>query len=132
MGGGDVTQLASMGKLKSGRLVREVADKCLQFWGGMGYTNEVSARTREGRFKAVRCPRCRRVEQGLSQSRQTLHCSGDLEDRGCYRCDVFRDSLLCQGFILLFLLQHCFRTLLNIVSIYRTIALRQTIWGQII
>jgi len=40
-GGEDVTELVSMGKLKSGRLVREVADKCLQFWGGMGFTNEV-------------------------------------------------------------------------------------------
>lgn len=39
--GQDVTLLASMLKLKSGRLVREVADSCLQFWGGMGFTNEV-------------------------------------------------------------------------------------------
>ena len=30
-----------MCKLKCGRLVREVADSCLQFWGGMGFTNEV-------------------------------------------------------------------------------------------
>ena len=37
----DVTQLASMCKLKCGRLVLEVADSCLQFWGGMGFTNEV-------------------------------------------------------------------------------------------
>ena len=36
--GHDVTKLASMAKLKAGRLVREVADGCLQFWGGMGYT----------------------------------------------------------------------------------------------
>jgi citronellyl-CoA dehydrogenase len=39
--GHDVTKLASMGKLKAGRLVREVADSCLQYWGGMGYTSEV-------------------------------------------------------------------------------------------
>lgn len=39
--GHDVTKLASMGKLKAGRLVREVADTCLQYWGGMGYTEEV-------------------------------------------------------------------------------------------
>ena len=38
MEGHDVTKLASMAKLKAGRLVREVADGCLQFWGGMGYT----------------------------------------------------------------------------------------------
>jgi citronellyl-CoA dehydrogenase len=30
-----------MCKLKAGRLLREVSDKCLQFWGGMGYTDEV-------------------------------------------------------------------------------------------
>jgi len=39
--GKDVTQLASMVKLKSGRLAREITDSCLQFWGGMGFTNEV-------------------------------------------------------------------------------------------
>lgn len=39
--GDDVTKLASMGKLKAGRLAREVTDSCLQFWGGMGFTNEV-------------------------------------------------------------------------------------------
>ena len=39
--GEDVTQLASMLKLKCGRLCREVTDSCLQMWGGMGFTNEV-------------------------------------------------------------------------------------------
>uniref|UniRef100_UPI00398E5E79 probable acyl-CoA dehydrogenase 6 n=1 Tax=Pristiophorus japonicus TaxID=55135 RepID=UPI00398E5E79 len=39
--GNDTTKLASMAKLKAGRLVREVTDSCLQFWGGMGFTNEV-------------------------------------------------------------------------------------------
>ncbi len=33
-----MTRLASMAKLKCGRLDREVADACLQYWGGMGYT----------------------------------------------------------------------------------------------
>jgi citronellyl-CoA dehydrogenase len=37
----DVTQLASMIKLKAGRLAREVTDSCLQYWGGMGFTNDV-------------------------------------------------------------------------------------------
>lgn len=32
--GKDVTLLASMAKLKGGRLAREVPDACLQFWGG--------------------------------------------------------------------------------------------------
>lgn len=39
--GADVTMMASMLKLKSGRLCREVTDSCLQFWGGMGFTNDV-------------------------------------------------------------------------------------------
>ncbi|NXY02444.1 IVD dehydrogenase, partial [Pteruthius melanotis] len=39
--GNDVTKFASMAKLKAGRLIREVTDSCLQFWGGMGFTNEV-------------------------------------------------------------------------------------------
>ncbi|CAL8089780.1 unnamed protein product [Orchesella dallaii] len=39
--GEDVTRLASMAKLKLGRLSRTVADSCLQFWGGKGYTRDV-------------------------------------------------------------------------------------------
>lgn len=39
--GNDVTRLASMGKLKGGRLARELGDSCLQFWGGMGFTSDV-------------------------------------------------------------------------------------------
>lgn len=39
--GKDVNKLASMLKLKAGRLAREVPDSCLQFWGGMGFTSEV-------------------------------------------------------------------------------------------
>jgi citronellyl-CoA dehydrogenase len=39
--GEDAAMLASMCKLKCGRLLREVADSCLQFWGGMGFTNDV-------------------------------------------------------------------------------------------
>ncbi|XP_063777464.1 probable acyl-CoA dehydrogenase 6 [Pseudophryne corroboree] len=39
--GNDVTKFASMAKLKAGRLARELSDSCLQFWGGMGFTNEV-------------------------------------------------------------------------------------------
>jgi citronellyl-CoA dehydrogenase len=38
--GEDVTMLASMAKLKSARLAREVADTCLQYYGGMGYMSE--------------------------------------------------------------------------------------------
>ena len=38
--GEDYTREASMAKLKAGRLVRQVADICLQFHGGMGYMEE--------------------------------------------------------------------------------------------
>jgi citronellyl-CoA dehydrogenase len=38
--GVDATHLATMAKLKAGRLVRAVADGCLQFWGGMGFMDE--------------------------------------------------------------------------------------------
>ena len=53
--GQDVTQLASMAKLKGGRLTREVADKCLQYWGGMGFTwdNPVSRLYRDGRLASI-------------------------------------------------------------------------------
>jgi len=40
VGGKDVTRLASMAKLKAGRLAREVTDGCLQYFGGMGFMNE--------------------------------------------------------------------------------------------
>jgi len=39
--GEDVTLYASMLKLKCGRLSREITDSCLQFWGGMGYSDEI-------------------------------------------------------------------------------------------
>jgi citronellyl-CoA dehydrogenase len=44
-----------MAKLKSGRLTREVADKCLQYWGGMGFTweNPLSRLYRDGRVGSI-------------------------------------------------------------------------------
>ncbi|PAA71905.1 hypothetical protein BOX15_Mlig000904g3, partial [Macrostomum lignano] len=53
--GNDVTMLASMAKLKAGRLVREVTDSCLQYWGGMGFTDEVrvSRFYRDGRLLSI-------------------------------------------------------------------------------
>ncbi len=53
--GQDVLQLASMAKLKAGRLTREVADTCLQFWGGMGFTweNRISRLYRDGRLASI-------------------------------------------------------------------------------
>ncbi len=55
MTGEDVTKLASMAKLKAGRLAREIADTCLQFWGGMGFTwdNPVSRMYRDGRLTSI-------------------------------------------------------------------------------
>ena len=53
--GEDVLELASMAKLKAGRLNRLVPDTCLQFWGGMGYTweNKVSRMFRDGRLASI-------------------------------------------------------------------------------
>jgi citronellyl-CoA dehydrogenase len=53
--GGDCTMLASMAKLKAGRLVREVNDSCLQYWGGMGFMNEtrISRAYRDGRLLSI-------------------------------------------------------------------------------
>jgi len=53
--GKDVTKLASMAKLKAGRLTREVADSCLQYWGGMGFTmdNPVSQAYRDSRLASI-------------------------------------------------------------------------------
>jgi len=53
--GKEVTELASMAKLKAGRLSREVADWCMQFQGGMGYTwdNPVSRAYRDFRLGSI-------------------------------------------------------------------------------
>ena len=53
--GRDVTKLASMAKLKAGRLGREVTDSCLQFWGGMGFTwdNPISRAYRDVRLVSI-------------------------------------------------------------------------------
>ena len=53
--GADVTTLASMAKLSAGRLVREVADACLQYYGGMGFMNEtpISRLYRDGRVASI-------------------------------------------------------------------------------
>jgi citronellyl-CoA dehydrogenase len=53
--GADMTQLASMAKLTAGRLLREVADSCLQYWGGMGFMSEtdVSRMYRDFRLTSI-------------------------------------------------------------------------------
>lgn len=53
--GCDVTREASMAKYKLGKLVREVADWCLQFHGGIGYMEEtwVSRFFRDSRLTGI-------------------------------------------------------------------------------
>jgi len=53
--GEDCTMLASMAKLKAGRLTREVNDACLQYWGGMGFMEEsrVARSYRDGRLGSI-------------------------------------------------------------------------------
>ena len=53
--GDDVSIKASMAKLKSGRLSREVSDSCLQYWGGMGFMwdNLVSRTYRDTRLGSI-------------------------------------------------------------------------------
>ncbi|MAR92216.1 MAG: acyl-CoA dehydrogenase family protein [Pseudomonadota bacterium] len=48
-------QLASMCKLKAGRLAREITDSCLQYWGGMGYMwdNLVARSYRDSRLASI-------------------------------------------------------------------------------
>jgi citronellyl-CoA dehydrogenase len=53
--GADVTKLASMAKLTVGRLQREVADSCLQYYGGMGFMSEteITRFFRDGRLTSI-------------------------------------------------------------------------------
>ena len=53
--GRDATMLASMAKLKVGRVAREVTDGCLQFWGGQGYMweSEVARAFRDCRLVSI-------------------------------------------------------------------------------
>jgi citronellyl-CoA dehydrogenase len=53
--GRDVLELASMAKLKAARVAREIADWCVQFQGGMGYTweNKASRALRDYRLGSI-------------------------------------------------------------------------------
>jgi citronellyl-CoA dehydrogenase len=55
LSGKDVSLLASMAKLKAGKLGRQVPDACLQFWGGQGFMwdNFVSQMYRDLRLHAI-------------------------------------------------------------------------------
>ena len=53
--GEDVTILASMAKLKTGKLARTIPSDCLQYWGGAGYMadNIVGRAYRDTRILAI-------------------------------------------------------------------------------
>jgi citronellyl-CoA dehydrogenase len=53
--GGDAVMLASMAKLKAGRVAREVTDACLQYWGGQGFMwdNAISRAYRDTRLVSI-------------------------------------------------------------------------------
>ncbi|WP_310620366.1 acyl-CoA dehydrogenase family protein [Flexibacterium corallicola] len=53
--GKDMTRLASMAKLKTGRLAREITDSCLQYWGAMGFMwdNPISQFYRDFRLASI-------------------------------------------------------------------------------
>ncbi len=53
--GEDATEIATMAKLKAGRITRQVATECLQFWGGMGYVMEspISRIFRDSRLGSI-------------------------------------------------------------------------------
>lgn len=53
--GEDVSRMATIAKLKTGRLQREVADTCVQFHGGMGYAEEMwpARYYRDGRLTSI-------------------------------------------------------------------------------
>ena len=55
LAGEDVTLLASMAKLKTARIAREIADGCLQFWGGQGFMwdNRVAQFYRDLRLHSI-------------------------------------------------------------------------------
>ena len=68
--GEDVTQLATMAKLKAGRLGRELPDACLQFWGGMGYMAETPV------SRAFRDSRLASIGGGADEVMLTVLCKG--------------------------------------------------------
>lgn len=53
--GRDASMLASMAKLKAGRVSREVTDACLQFWGGQGFMweNNIARAYRDSRLVSI-------------------------------------------------------------------------------
>ncbi len=77
--GADVTPLASMAKLKGGRLLREIIDGCLQYWGGMGYVTEtwITRAFRDGRLASIGGGADEVMLQILSKTMGTMPTSRD-------------------------------------------------------
>ena len=70
IGGADMTQFATMAKLKAGHLGREVPSACLQYWGGMGYMNETPV------SRAFRDSRLASIGGGADEVMLTILCKG--------------------------------------------------------
>ena len=53
--GQDATRLATMAKLRAGRAIRRVADECLQYWGGFGFSSdsEINRIYRDARLVSI-------------------------------------------------------------------------------
>jgi citronellyl-CoA dehydrogenase len=68
--GADMTQLATMAKLKAGRLGRELPSACLQYWGGMGFMNETPV------SRAFRDHRLDSIAGGAEEVMLTILCKG--------------------------------------------------------
>ena len=78
--------MASMAKLKAGRLGRELTDALLQFWGGMGFTSEVYISRYKAYFGYFEQKFCRHRNSSveLLKEPQTSHpCSIRLKRRFC-------------------------------------------------
>ena len=79
--GQDVTELASMAKLKAGRLNRIIPEGCLQFWGGMGYTATGGLRPSAAGLTRS-CWASLRKSWALPRN----HSNHDPTHRSCVRC----------------------------------------------
>jgi citronellyl-CoA dehydrogenase len=81
--GEDVTKLATMAKLKAGRLGRELTDACLQYWGGMGFMNEtlVSRAYRDSRLTSIGGGADEVMLMVLCKIMGTLPGTGERQDR---------------------------------------------------
>ena len=73
--------LASMAKLKAGRMLREVTDGCLQYWGGVGYMWDNRDRARLPRLAPGLDRRRRRRGHAADHLQADGHRCRGLENR---------------------------------------------------